>query len=90
MKVAMKDSGRDVALLRLPDSTVAALQLDMSSSFIKDPKMVKGTYHKFTVADTSSNLGLGEIRSIYDIADTGTSLTFSGSEYYIHDLLIVA
>ena len=82
MKDALRDENLEVALLSMPETTIAAVQLDMSSSFIKDPKMIRGLYHMYTVADTSSDLGLGELRSSYDISPDGRTMYFNGTEVH--------
>jgi len=90
MKHTLNSKGIEVALLHLPETTIAALQIDMSQSFVKDPVTVRGLYHTYVVADTSSDLDLGLIRSAYDVSDDGRLLYFNGEEVMGHYGLEIA
>ena len=86
----MKDADITAALITLPESTIAGVQLDMSTSFIEDPITVRSNRGMFVVADTSSYLGLGELRPAYTISDDGSRLTFNGTDYgLIKDMVII-
>ncbi len=67
--VAVTGESIDIALLMLPNTVIAGFGLDMTDSFIKNPKTVNFGDRKLTVADTGSDLGLGQIRSLYDVID---------------------
>ena len=77
----IKDSEMNAAILTLPETTIAAVELDMSSSYIKNPVTVRGLNATYVVADTSSDLGLGEIRPAYEITKDGRALKFNGTDY---------
>ena len=78
----LKDAGLKVGILTFPDSTIAAVEVDLSDSYIGTyAKTVKELYNRYTVADTDSDLRLGELRSYYDISDDGT-LYYNGQEIH--------
>ena len=84
MKNSFNSTGMEISLLHLPETTIAAVNLDMSQSFVKDPKTVRGLYHTYVVADTSSDLDLGLMRSVYDVSEDGRLLYFNGEEVLGH------
>ena len=78
----MKDAGMKAGILTLPGSTIAAVCVDLSDGSIgTDAKTVKNLYDRYTVADTDSELGLGEFRPCYDVSEDGT-LYFNGTEIH--------
>ena len=79
----MKREGRDVGLLFLPETTIAAVDVDLTDSPISAyAKGVRGVYSLYIVADTSSELGLGELRPYYDVSDNGRILYYNGEEIH--------
>ena len=77
----MLDIDLNVALLSLPGTTIAAVNVDLSESFIGTyAKTVKGKPSLYTVADTTSSLRLGMLRDNYDVSDDGKTLYFNGEE----------
>ena len=76
----LSDPKVSVALIGLPDRTVAAISLDMSHSFISKPVMIDSGGTMFTVADTDSDLGLGRLSSAYAVSSDGKTVTFHGTE----------
>jgi hypothetical protein len=81
----MKREGRDVGLLFLPETTIAAVDVDLTDSPISAyAKGVRGVYSLYIVADTSSDLGLGELRPYYDVSDNGRILYYNGEEIHGH------
>jgi hypothetical protein len=81
----LTDAGLDAKLLYLPESTIAAVQLDLSgSSLAYTAKKVRGPYSLYTVADTSSDLRIGELRDRYDISSDGRTLYYNGNVVYGH------
>jgi len=86
----LKDAGMDVGLLLYPDTTITAVRLDTSLSPIHDyAKTVRGLYTTYTIADTSSDLGIGRIRDHHDVSEDGRSIIYNGTEYLTQDRLLV-
>ncbi len=78
----MKDAGMNVGIITFPESTIAAVEIDLSDSYIGTyAKTVRELYNRYTVADTDSQLRLGELRSYYDVSEDGT-LYYNGEEIH--------
>ncbi len=78
----MKASGFKVGLIHLPETTMAAVEVDLTDSIIQTyAKTIRDIDHTYTVADTGSALGLGIMRSQYDISDSGRMM-YNGEELY--------
>ncbi|MBR6910568.1 MAG: hypothetical protein IKN41_01755, partial [Candidatus Methanomethylophilaceae archaeon] len=78
----MKDAGMNVGIITFPESTIAAVEVDLSDSYIGTyAKTIRELYNRYTVADTDSELGLGELRSYYDVSEDGT-LYYNGTEIH--------
>lgn len=78
----MKDAGMNVGIITFPESTIAAVEVDLSDSYIGTyAKTIRELYNRYTVADTDSELGLGELKSYYDVSEDGT-LYYNGTEIH--------
>jgi len=79
----MKDAGLNVGILTFPESTIAAVEVDLNDSYIGTyAKTVRGLFSLYAVADTSSDLGLGILRPYYDVSDDGRTLYYNGEEIH--------
>jgi len=83
----MKAAGMDAGLLTLPHTVIAAVDIDISDNpIIVYAKRVRGLYSSmYVVADTSSDLGLGQVRGIYDFTSDGRSMIYNGVTTLILD-----
>jgi hypothetical protein len=69
----------EVALIHLPDATMAAVHMDISSSYIDTyAKNVRGHLKWYTVADPTPGLSLGEMREGYDVSYDGRGFFYNG------------
>jgi len=73
----MKVAGKEIGLIVLPETTVAAVQLDLSG-YEGEMATVRGLYRSYVVADTDSDLALGEIRPYYVISSDGRTIYYNG------------
>ena len=85
----MRAADIDVGLLELPGSTIAAVNVDLSESFIGTyAKTVKGKDGMLTVADTTSELRLGMIRDCYDVSRDGLMFYYNGDPIPSSEVLV--
>jgi len=79
----MKDAGLKVGILTFPETTMAAVEVNLDDSYIGTyAKTVKGLYDTYTIADTSSDLRLGELRPYYGVSEDGSTLYYNGDEVH--------
>jgi hypothetical protein len=77
----MKASGMNVGILSFPEDTIAAVEVNLDDSFIGTyAKTVRDSSGIYTVADTSSELRLGELKPYYGISEDGKTLFYNGME----------
>jgi hypothetical protein len=77
----MKEAGMNVGILSFPEATIAAVEVNLDDSFIGTyAKTVRSSNGIYTVADTSSELRLGELRPYYGISEDGWTLFYNGEE----------
>ena len=77
----MKEAGMNVGILSFPEETIAAVEVNLDDSFIGTyAKTVKSSDGIYTVADTSSELRLGELKQYYGISEDGRTLFYNGEE----------
>ena len=77
----MKEAGMNVDILSFPEATIAAVEVNLDDSFIGTyAKTVRSSNGIYTVADTSSELRLGELRPYYGISEDGWTLFYNGEE----------
>lgn len=83
----LKSAGMKTGVIVLPQTVMAAVLLDIDESpIVQYAERVKGLYGRmFTVADTSSDLGLGLVRPSYDFSDDGMSVRYNGTRILILD-----
>ena len=73
----MKDAGKEVGIVTLPETTIAAVQLDLSE-ISREMNTVRGLYRSYVIADTDSDLALGDIRHYYTISSDGRTIYYNG------------
>jgi hypothetical protein len=70
----LKCGGYSMGLLHLPDTVIAGVDLDLDPTLADSVKAVRLVNVLYTVADTSSDLPLGEMRPEYDVSKDGRTL----------------
>ncbi|MBP5684845.1 MAG: transglutaminase domain-containing protein [Candidatus Methanomethylophilaceae archaeon] len=79
----MKAAGMNVGILSFPEATIAAVEVNLDESFIGTyAKTVRGLEGNYTIADTTSELRLGELRPYYGVSEDGRTLYYNGEELH--------
>jgi len=74
----MKAAGLSVGLVILPETVMSAVLLDLTDPYLDGVNTVRGLYRQYVVADTSSDLEIGELPRFYSVSDDGRTLYYNG------------